>query len=249
MEKNHNKRHRILIADDESDARSLLIEYLSEEPNIEIVAEAKNGEEAVLYIDRFEPDIVFLDIQMPGKSGFQVLQHIVHVPQIVFTTAFDRYALRAFEHNAIDYLLKPYTKERFQRALNKILQSGRPSFESVHSLNEVMQGTNYPERFLVDQGTRFVGVSVSDIVWIEAEGDYVKLYTVKQSYLSSLGIGEMEQKLNPQQFQRIHRSAIVNMSQIVEVIREPSGPQVKLTTGQIQKVSRTYLPAFKKWMV
>lgn len=243
---------KILIIDDESDARLMLRQYLEDFPQLEVVGECSNGIEAVNDIDRLEPDLIFLDIQMPGMSGFQVLQNIVHVPQIIFSTAYDRYALKAFDHNAVDYLLKPYTRERFAQAVNKVLLS-MPSrnLKQVRQLTENLQTEekNYLNRLLVEQGNRMIALAVTDIIWIEAAGDYAQLHTSKKSYLSNLGLGELESRLDPSVLLRIHRSAIIGLGHIQEVRKDPSGYYVTLRSGQRHKVSRSYQVALKKWMV
>ncbi len=245
---------KILLIDDEADARKLLREYLGAFPELAIAGECTNGLEAVSAIDRLEPDLIFLDIQMPGLSGFQVLQQIVHVPQVIFSTAYDRYALKAFDHNAIDYLLKPYTRDRFVQAISKVLRS-HPSrnLDQVRALSEHLQRefapANYPDRLLVEQGRHLVALPLNQIIWLQADDDYTRLHTRERFYLSSLGIGELELRLHPAQFLRIHRSAIINLEHIREVIKDPNGPIVVLSNGVRQKVSRSYQDALKRWMV
>ena len=244
---------KVLLIDDEQDARLLLRQYLADFPQLSVVGEAGNGLEAILMIDEKEPDLIFLDIQMPGASGFQVLQQIIHVPQIIFSTAFDRYALKAFEENAVDYLLKPYTRERFGRSINKVLLS-QPSrnLHSVRQLSENMPDnaqTSMPSRILVEQGNKMVAIPLHSIVYIEADGDYTRLHTPERFFLSSLNMFELEQRLTADIFQRVHRSAIVNMRCVVEVIKEPNGPVIILPKGIRQKVSRSYLEDIRKWMV
>ena len=243
---------KVLIIDDEADARLLLQQYLEGFPQLEVVQECSNGLEAVTGIEQREPDLIFLDIQMPGMSGFQVLQKIVHIPQVIFSTAYDKYALKAFDHNAVDYLLKPYTRERFAQAVNKVLLSA-PSrnLKQVRQLTENLQieKTNYLDRLLVEQGNRMIALKAEDIIWIEADGDYAHLHTSKKSYLSNLGLGELDSRLNPTLFLRIHRSAIIGLSHIHEVRKDPSGYYVSLKNGKRHKVSRSYQGALKKWMV
>lgn len=243
---------KILIIDDEADARLILQQYLTDFPQLEVVKECTNGLEAVTAIDEHEPDLIFLDIQMPGMSGFQVLQKIIHVPQVIFSTAYDRFALKAFDHNAVDYLLKPYTKDRFAQAVNKVLLSN-PSrnLNQVRQLAENLQQeqTNYLDRLLVEQGNRMIALATTDIIWIEAAGDYAHLHTLQKSYLSNLGLGELESRLNPSQFLRIHRSAIIGLSHIHEVRKDASGYYVYLKNGKRHKVSRSYQGDLKKWMV
>jgi two-component system, LytTR family, response regulator len=143
---------KVIVCDDEDDARLLIQQYIAGYPQLQVVKECSNGLEAVTAIDALEPDLIFLDIQMPGLSGFQVLQQIVHVPQIIFSTAFDKYALKAFDNNAVDYLLKPYTKERFSQAVNKVLLNSQRNMESIKNLGEHLQAgySAYPEKVLVD---------------------------------------------------------------------------------------------------
>jgi two-component system, LytTR family, response regulator len=239
---------KVLICDDEDDARLLIQQYISNHNQLEVIRECVNGLEAVQAIDTLEPDLIFLDIQMPGLSGFQVLQKIVHVPLIIFSTAFDKYAIKAFDNNAVDYLLKPYTKNRFDQAIQKVLNNDTVNKESIKSLSSSLQAnySAYPEKVLVEQGNRMVSLSVQDIIWIEAEGDYTKLHTVAKSYLSSYGIGVLEQKLNPSIFCRIHRSAMVNMNSVKEVFKEPNGYHIVLTNDTNHKVGRNYVDVIKK---
>ncbi|MCB0521960.1 MAG: response regulator transcription factor [Lewinellaceae bacterium] len=243
---------KVILIDDEGDARLMLRQYLEEFPGLTIVDECSNGLEAVTAIERHEPDLVFLDIQMPGMSGFQVLQNIVHIPQVIFSTAYDRYALKAFDHNAVDYLLKPYTRDRFAQAVNKLLLSS-PSrnLHQIRALADNLQKeqTQYLDRLLVEQGNRMIALQAHEIIWIEANGDYANLHTGQKSFLSSLGLGELENRLNPAQFLRIHRSAIIGLAHILEVRKDPSGYYMDLTNGKRHKVSRSYQEALKKWMV
>ena len=243
---------KVLIIDDEADARKMLQQYLEEFPQMEVVQECTNGLEAVTAIEEHEPDLIFLDIQMPGMSGFQVLQKIVHIPQVIFSTAYDRYALKAFDHNAVDYLLKPYTRERFAQAANKVLLSNPlRNLKQVRELTENLQReqTAYLDRLLVEQGNRMIALAATDIIWIEADGDYAHLHTSQKSYLSNLGLGELENRLNPTVLLRIHRSAIIGLQHIKEVRKDPSGYYVFLKNGKRHKVSRSYQDSLKKWMV
>jgi two-component system, LytTR family, response regulator len=239
---------KVVLVDDEMPARTLLKEYLQAFPKLKVVAECKNGIEAIGIINVLQPDLVFLDIQMPGKTGFEVLQEIEHLPQVIFATAYDQYALQAFDANALDYLLKPFTRERFEQAVKKALQQKPSVMHNLMALTESLQRRAYPERILVALGAKWVTLPVADIYWLEAEGDYTHIHTAKQSFLSSKGISELEGKLDPQHFQRIHRSAIVSLGAIREVHREPTGPQVVLQNGTVVKVSRSYTEALRKWM-
>jgi two-component system, LytTR family, response regulator len=226
----------------------LIRQYIADYPQLQVVQECSNGPEAVAAIDALEPDLIFLDIQMPGLSGFQVLQKIVHVPQIIFSTAFDKYALKAFDNNAVDYLLKPYTKQRFNQAVNKVLQQVVKNLESVKNLSDHLHEgyTAYPEKVLVESGSRMISLAVNEIFLIEADGDYTRLHTVQKFYISNYGISILEQKLNPGVFIRIHRSAIVNINTIKEVYRDANGYYVVLQNGTTQKVGRSYTEVIKK---
>jgi two-component system, LytTR family, response regulator len=242
-------KKKIIICDDEDDARLLIQQYIADYPQLQVIKECNNGPEAVAAIDALEPDLIFLDIQMPGLSGFQVLQQIIHVPQIIFSTAFDKYALKAFDNNAVDYLLKPYTKQRFGQAINKVLGHSRKNAEGIKNLSESLQQsyTTYPEKVLVESGSRMISLSVNDISWIEADGDYTRLHTTQKFYLSNYGISELEQKLNPAIFIRIHRSAIINCNLIKEVIRESDGYHIILQNETQHKVGRSYVEAIKQF--
>jgi two-component system, LytTR family, response regulator len=239
---------KIIICDDEDDARLLIQQYIADYPQLQVIKECNNGPEAVAAIDSLEPDLIFLDIQMPGLSGFQVLQKIVHVPQIIFSTAFDKYALKAFDNNAVDYLLKPYTKERFAQAVNKVLLGAAKNREAIKNLSDNLQSTYtaYPEKVLVESGSRMISLSVNDIHWIEADGDYTRLHTAQKFYLSTYGISILEQKLNPAAFIRIHRSAIININLIKEVYKDSNGYYAVLQNGATQKVGRSYTEVIKK---
>jgi two-component system, LytTR family, response regulator len=241
-------KKKIIICDDEDDARLLIQQYIADYPQLQVIKECNNGPEAVSAIDSLEPDIIFLDIQMPGLSGFQVLQKIVHVPQIIFSTAFDKYALKAFDNNAVDYLLKPYTKERFAQAINKVLLGAAKNREAIKNLSDNLQSayTAYPEKVLVESGSRMISLSVNDIHWIEADGDYTRLHTAQKFYLSTYGISILEQKLNPAAFIRIHRSAIININLIKEVYKDINGYYAVLQNGVTQKVGRSYTEVIKK---
>jgi two-component system LytT family response regulator len=235
---------KIIIIDDEVPARVLLRKYIEQHPYLQIVAECRNGEEAIERINSIQPDLAFLDIQMPGKTGFEVLQEINHFPTIIFSTAYDQYAIEAFNVNAIDYLLKPFTKERFDQALHKALETSKNRM--LQQLTESFATSSYPERILVEQGHRLVSVALKDVMWVEAEGDYSKIHTGKQTFLSNKGISELEKRLNPSQFQRVHRSFIIALDAIQEVYKDPSGPLVLLKNNVQIKVSRSYTDVFRR---
>jgi two-component system, LytTR family, response regulator len=231
----------LLIIDDEAPARLLIRQYLSDYPNLQIIGECSNGLEAVQYITSLRPDLVFLDIQMPGLTGFEVIEQLTEIPQIIFSTAYDRYALQAFEVNALDFLLKPYTKERFQKAIRKALDGGDEMIQKLRALTESMQPTKtYPDRLLVEGVRKIIAVPVQDILWLEADGDYARLHTLQGSNLTNYGLGALAQKLDPALFIRVHRSAIVHLHAIAEVLKEDGIYTIVLTNGTQVRVGRSY---------
>jgi two-component system, LytTR family, response regulator len=240
---------KVIICDDEQDARVMIKQYLEDFSNLEIAAECKNGEEAIEAINRHTPDLIFLDIQMPVLNGFQVLQQISHIPQVIFSTAYDNYAVKAFESNAVDYLLKPYTKDRFNKAVTKVLSNIDKNLQSIRSLNDDIQAQKsiYTDTFFVQSSNKLISIKTDDIFSFEAQGDYSGIQTVhQQSFLSNYGIGALEQKLNPAVFQRIHRSTIINLNHIREILKADDGYKIILTNGSSHKVSRSYKDVIKK---
>lgn len=230
---------KVLLIDDESDARELLKQYLAQQKGFRIIGECSNGIEAVQQIDTLQPDIIFIDIQMPGLTGMQVVQKIRHNPAVVFTTAYDEYALNAFNADAVDYLLKPYTEERFLKALGKV-SGGLPSEPAPGS---------YPTRILVEFGNRFINLAVRDIEYIEADKDYCRIYAGRRTYLSNTGIGLLEQKLDSSVFLRIHRSYIINLEHLRELHKEAGGAQAIMANGQSLTVSRGYIDSIRRLII
>ena len=239
-------KKKVFIIDDESDARLLIRQYIRPYENLQIEGEYDNGVSAVEAINLYEPDLIFLDIKMPGLSGFQVIEKLIHVPQIIFTTAYDQYALKAFESNAIDYLLKPYTAERFNKAMAKLSSFSAFQQSKIRRLANELSGSRYFSRILVENGNKFSNVSTQDILYIEADKDYSWIHTAAKSYLSNYGIGLLEQRMDPAQFFRVHRSYIVNIDHIKELHKDGSSAQLVLTNGQSLSVSRTYMEELKK---
>jgi two-component system, LytTR family, response regulator len=238
---------KIVIADDEAAGRTLIREYLQAFPNLIVVAEANNGVDAVRHINEFKPDIVFLDIQMPGLTGFEVLKYIEEIPQIIFSTAFDRYAFQAFEVHAVDYLLKPYTSERFKAALQKLRNNEAAQQSPIQALADtIINPLQYPEKILIQQNQKLITVQVKDIVRIEAEGDYSRIVTEKGHFLSNYGITQLENKLPPQSFVRVHRSSIINLDFIKEVRKQISTYDIVLRNDDIVRVSRGYMDNIRR---
>ena len=241
---------KVILIDDEAAGRTLIRQYLAAYPTLIVVGEANNGVDAVRLINEFRPDLLFLDIQMPGLSGFDVLKHIDEIPRIIFSTAYDQYALQAFEVHAVDYLLKPYTRERFASAVQRVLNADSTNIQKIQPLAESLLGASagaaYPEKILVQTGNRLVTVAVADMLWIDAEGDYSKLITNKGSYLSNYGISALESKLNPQQFIRVHRSAMINIHFVKEIQKYAASYDVIMQNGDVVRVSRSYMDRIKE---
>ena len=215
---------RILIVDDEPPARSKLTTFLKGEPDVEIIGEAGDGQEAVEAIEKLKPDLVFLDIQMPGMTGFEVIESIGvdEMPNTVFVTAYDQYAIKAFEVQALDYLLKPYDYERFKKALDRARQQLTEAPDRVHEkidqlLSEISVQRGYLERLMVKDGGRIFFLKVDDISHITAEEKYVCLHIGKTKHLIRQTMNYLEKRLDPQKFVRIHRSQLVNIDFIKEL--------------------------------
>lgn len=239
---------KVVIIDDEKSGRTLIKQYLENHANLILVGEANNGVDAIKTINEFKPDLVFMDIQMPGLTGFDVLEHLEELPNIIFSTAYDKYALQAFEVHAVDYLLKPYTRERFDTAVAKIKDNATHQIAPLAD-QHIMSKATYPERIIVEKGNKYVTLSTAEIFYIEAYGDYSKIFNSKSQFISNRGISALEEKLNPNQFLRIHRSTVVNLSAIKEVARYGKSYQVKLNNNHTLKVSRSYADKIKELML
>ncbi len=242
---------RALIVDDEPLAREGIREFLAAAPDVQIVGECVNGPEAVEAIASLSPDLVFLDVQMPEMDGFQVLESLgsEQLPTIIFVTAYDQYALHAFEVHALDYLLKPLDEGRFQETLERasaqleLQRTGEVNEHIVSLLNELrsQQGPRYAARLMVKSRGRVFFLNTGEIDWIEAAGNYVQLHVGGDSHLIRETMGGLESKLNPEQFLRIHRSTIVNISRIKELEPWFNGEYaVNLKDGTQLMLSRTY---------
>jgi two-component system LytT family response regulator len=222
---------RVIIVDDELLARAVLREYLAAYPDVEIVGECANGFEAVKAIAELAPDLVFLDIQMPKLDGFEVVElagaGASRCAQYVFVTAYDQFALRAFEVHALDYLLKPFTRERLQQALVHARerlgtpQAGAAALEAVAAASEAAQRRAPLERILIRDGARVQVIPAASIDYIEAQDDYVQVVASGRSWLKSQRLAELEEQLDPGAFLRVHRSYIVSLAAIERI--DPSG--------------------------
>lgn len=216
---------RVLLVDDEPLARDMLREMLQGDSQVIIVGESGNGREALEAIRAEAPDLVFLDVQMPELGGFEVLTSLAkgQIPYVIFVTAYDQYAVRAFEVQALDYLLKPFDQERFdlcwQRAKAQIMRdrgAGRDQ-RILALLEELKAGNKYLERLVIKTGGRIYFLETNEIDWIEAEGNYVSVHTGKKSHLLRETISSLESQLDPKKFVRIHRSSIVRLDRIQEL--------------------------------
>ena len=208
---------RVLIVDDEHLARALLREYLAGHPDIEVVGECANGFEAVKAIGEHDPDLVFLDIQMPKLDGFEVVELAGSKPHYIFATAYDQYALKAFEVHAIDYLLKPFSRERLAQALEHA-RSRRPQPAQLEAVvQDAAQRRGFLERILIKDGTRVHVLASGSIDYIEAQDDYVQVTAAGKAWLKNQRMAELEAQLDPQVFVRIHRSWIANVGAIARI--------------------------------
>lgn len=205
-----------LIIDDEPLARSIVREYLRNFPEITVVQECNDGFEGVKAIAQHKPDIIFLDIQMPKITGFEMLELIENPPAVIFTTAFDEFAIRAFESHAIDYLLKPFSKERFEKAVNKWLQQ-KNTTESIVQLREEVNHAEERNRIVVKENANIRIIPVHEVLYLEAYDDYVKIFTAKEMFLKKKTMSFYEKALDGSLFVRVHRSYILQLSQLTKI--------------------------------
>lgn len=241
------KKIRTIIIDDEELARERLRGLLAREPGIELIGEAADGRGAVDMIDKLKPDLIFLDVQMPELNGFEVLGAVEAKPNVVFVTAHDKFALKAFDVHAVDYLLKPFDRERFQTALQRAvskIESQKPA-EKTAQLDAVLEEVRQPakplERLLVKTEGRVLLIKVEDIDWVEAADNYVSLHVGKESHMMRETMSSLESRLPPRKFMRISRSTIVNLERIQELHPMFHGEYVVvLKNGAKLSLSRTY---------
>lgn len=237
---------RVLLVDDEPAARRGMRMLLDEESGFEVAGECDDGESMIVAAGRLRPDIVFLDIQMPGLNGFEALSRLEPpVPQVVFVTAYDRYAVRAFEAHAVDYLLKPYSAERFleacERARARCMSRTEEHSRALETLLERMVGReSSSDRLVLRSSGRVVLVDLSDVEWMTGAGDYVRLHTGTKTHLVRETLHALESRLDAREFVRVHRSTIVRLSAIRQLVRRPNGRwEVELPDGSRRAVSRT----------
>lgn len=211
---------KALIIDDEPLARMIVKEYLAQHKGIEMMQECNDGFEGVKAIQQHQPDLIFLDIQMPKINGFEMLELIDEPPDVIFTTAFDEYAIKAFESHAVDYLLKPFSQERFDKAIQKWMEQRKTSIHSKPSeplLEAVSQTPPQNQRIVVKTGSKIKIIPVEDVYYLEAADDYVKIHTKEGAFLKNKTMNHFEQSLDKNLFVRTHRSCIVNIQQITRI--------------------------------
>jgi len=241
---------RVILIDDEPLARSVVKEYLQSWTQIEILQECSDGFEGVKAIAQHEPDLIFLDIQMPKINGFEMLELIDQPPSVIFTTAFDEYAIKAFEEHAIDYLLKPFTKERFDRAVQKWIDTN-PTTESKKDTTQILDNiqTSSPknERVVVKTGNKIKIIPVNDIIFLAADDDYVKIHTAEGSFLKNKTMAYFEKLLGETDFVRVHRSYIVKINEITRIDPyEKESHLAILKSGEKIPVSKTGYPKLRQ---
>jgi two-component system LytT family response regulator len=240
---------RAIIIEDEELGRELIKNYLKGREDIEIICECENGFEGIKAIQELKPDLAFLDIQMPKLNGFEMLEILDEKPEIVFTTAFNQYAIQAFELNAVDYLLKPFSKDRFNDALDKAarrIASNEPRIERVNRLVQHSPGENI-ERVVVKSNSKISVIPVEKIRYLEAQDDYVMIYTFEGKHLKQATMKYFEEHLDANNFMRVHRSYIVRLDQVVQL--EPYGKDsyiAKLKDGPSVKISKSGFKALKE---
>ena len=253
------ERIRTLIVDDEKPARRRLAELLGREPDIEIAGEARDGREAVDLVRAEAPDLMFLDIQMPDLDGFGVLAALPPElqPLTVFVTAYDRYAIQAFEAHAVDYLLKPYSDQRFEGALRRACQflRARGAGENAQRVapppddRAPEPAGGYLERLVLKSAGRVTFIGVEDVDWIEASGVYVSLHVGSRAHLYRSSLAHLLQRLDPKRFVRVHRSAAVNTERIRELQPRSHGDYTVVLKNNTELVmSRGFRPQFEHWL-
>ena len=233
---------KVVIIDDEPLARSIIAGYLKNEDDIFIMAECGDGFEAVKAIHAHEPDLIFLDVQMPKLTGFEMLELVDDPPAVIFTTAFDEYALKAFEKNALDYLLKPVSPTRFKKALEKFRTSYSAPEKKVQPNYEVLtaQDETKIDRIVVKTGTQIKIIPIDTVKYLESYDDYVKIHTKDGMYLKNKTMAFFEKSLDPNQFVRIHRSFIIKVDQLAKLEPyEKDSYIAALTSGEKLNISKS----------
>lgn len=244
---------RLIVADDEPLARKLVRQYVASLPAVEIVSECADTTELEASLANQHAEAVLLDIRMPGRDVFEVLADAARnrpLPSLIFATAYDRHAVRAFEINAVDYLVKPYTESRLAEALTRLRERREFGGHGGDVPRLLRDLSRRPDRLLVPDGNRIVPLPLSSITWIRAEGDYARIHSGAKSHLVYRTLSDLEQRLDPTDFLRVHRSAIVMVDQIAEIQPADGGRYgLKLTDGTRLIVSRSRGVALRKMML
>lgn len=223
---------RCIIVDDEEGAHLVIKHYLQELPHVHLTASFFNAIEALAYLHQNATDLMFLDINMPGLTGLQMLRSLSHPPMVILTTAYREHALESYEYRVVDYLVKPFHFQRFMQAIDNVFS--RIKFLTPASSRNITSNTALSIILKIDKG--FLKVDYNDIIYMQSWGNFVKVYTAEKVYLSSITTVEMEQKLDPVAFIRIHKSFIVS----IKKIRKLTGGQVELDNGTVLPVGSTY---------
>ncbi|HSE34408.1 MAG TPA: LytTR family DNA-binding domain-containing protein [Pyrinomonadaceae bacterium] len=247
---------RALIVDDEPLARDRIREMLKDHTEIEVIGEARNGREAIESVEKDNPDLVFLDVQMPDLDGFDVLQNlnVAHLPLIIFVTAYDQHAIRAFNVHAVDYLTKPFDRTRFAEAIDqaKVFIKGAKAPDTARILSmlqELRAGSRYLERFAIKNGETVFFVRAEEVDAIEAQGNYVRIRLANTSHLLRDTLNNIEAQINPRVFVRIHRRTIVNINRVKELQTWARGEyRVVLFNGANYTLSRGYRQHFESFI-
>ena len=243
-----------IIVEDEKLARDLIRTYLNDFPNVELIGEYDNGFDGLKAINELKPDAIFLDVQMPKLTGFELLEILEHHPEVIFTTAYDQFAIRAFEQNAVDYLLKPFSSDRFGEAIGKLesrIQIRSESNNSETGIDRIRQHLTESEeklhRVVIKKSGKIHVISTGEINFLEAQDDYVMIYTDEGKYLKQQTMKYFENHLDPQQFVRVHRSYIANITCIERIEPyEKSNYILILKDGNKVPVSRSGMQILKE---
>jgi two-component system, LytTR family, response regulator len=237
---------KVIIIDDEPLAREIVKEYLKTIPGAELITECQDGFEGIKAIQQYQPDLIFLDIQMPKINGFEMLELIETLPAVIFTTAFDEFAIKAFESNAVDYLLKPFSKERFEKGIQKFLQHQNLQ-QTQQVIEAAAQTPSQQNRIVVKDGNKIKIIPVHKIDYLEASDDYVKIVTGEGTFLKKRTMNFFEQSLSAHHFVRVHRSYIVNTQLITRIDPyEKDGHLLLLSTGAKLPVSKARYAKLKE---
>jgi two-component system LytT family response regulator len=245
---------KIIIVEDERPARDLLKAYMETYPNLELMGEYDNGFDGLKAINDLKPDAVFLDVQMPKLTGFELLEVLEHQPEVIFTTAYDQYAIKAFESNAVDYLLKPFSRERFQEAISRLnarlgdREGGSKEESSLEKIRQhFVESDEKLHRVVIKKSGKIHVISTNDINFLEAQDDYVMIYTDDGKYLKQQTMKYFEQHLDSEQFVRVHRSYIANIARIERIEPyEKSNFVLILKDGNKVPVSRNGMQLLKE---